>query len=107
MSRYTDGAPGDRPTYGEPGRKQRVLNERWPLMAADGRRHAEGIRDQAEPVDVEVRLELETDGEVWLPGRAQRWTRTHVWVTGLADERLAQRFVWVLVEDVRRQASSA
>lgn len=72
-------------------------------MDASGRRHAEGIRDQLEPIDVEVRIEFETDGEVWLLCRAQRWTRTHVWVTGLVDERLLQRFVWVLVEDVRRR----
>lgn len=105
MSRYTPGQPGDRPPYGE-SLHQRILNERWPYMADDGRRHAEGIRDQRDPIDVDVRLVLERDGEVWLPGRAQRWTSTHVWVTGLVDERLHQRFVWVLATDVRRRAST-
>jgi len=100
---YTPGRPGDRPPFGEPGQRQRVLNVAWPYQDANGRLHAEGIRDRAESIDVDVRVVFEDDGEVWLPGRAQRWTSTHVWVTGLVDERLHQRFVWVLIVDVRRR----
>ena len=84
---------------------QTVLNEAWPLRDRDGR-HARGIPDQPHPIDVDVRLELATDGEQWLPGRAQRWTRTHVYVTALNDARVRPPGVWVLAADVRRRGLS-
>lgn len=96
---YADGHPGrdvHRSSY------RTVLNESWPLRDRKGARHARGIPDQPNPIPVEVRLELDPDGEVWLPGRAARWTRTHVYVNGLADDRIAIRAVWVVAADVRR-----
>jgi hypothetical protein len=101
VSRYTDGAPGDRPSYGDSDH-QKVLNQRWPYVDTQGRRHAEGIPDR-QPIDVDVRLELERDGEVWVPGAAHRWTRTHVYVTSLNEPRVLTRAVWVLAADVRRR----
>lgn len=80
---------------------QAVLNESWPLRDKAGQ-HARGIPDQPHPIPVEVRVVLENDGEHWMTGRAQRWTKTHVFVAGLADERLRNHFVWVRAGDVRR-----
>lgn len=86
---------------------QKVLNERWPLH--DGTTpHARGINDARHAdgtpwtIDVHVRIELEHDGEVVLPGRAERWTRTHVYVV-VEDQRVPWQKVWVRAEDVRRR----
>lgn len=71
--------------YGEPkgqgarGGTQAIANESWPLSDKAGG-HARGIEDQPEPIDVEVRIEWADDGEEWLPGRAHRWTSSHVFV---------------------------
>lgn len=78
---------------------QKVLNQEWPLRDKDGP-HARGIRDH-DPIPVRVRLVLEHDGEVVLPGEAQRWTRTHVYVR-VGDPRLQVAGVWVVAADVRR-----
>lgn len=84
-----------------PRMSQRARNERWPLMDPNGRRHAEGIPDQRHPIPVVVRVDLEHDGETWLPGMAARWTKTHVYVNGIDDHRI--HAVWVRAEDVRRR----
>lgn len=79
---------------------QQVLNQDWPLTRGDGTKHAEGIPDQP-PRPVRARVVFEHDGEEWLQGRAQRWTRTHVFVA-IMDARLQIGAVWLRVEDVRR-----
>jgi hypothetical protein len=88
-------------------RHQKVLNESWPLH--DGTTpHARGINDARHPdgtpwtIDVNVRIELERDGEVVLPGRAERWTQSHVYVV-VEDQRVPWQKVWVRAEDVRRR----
>jgi hypothetical protein len=92
--------------YGEPKTAQHrrgaqvVLNESWPLSDKAGG-HARGIEDQPEPIDVEVRIEWAVDGEVWLRGRAHRWTKSHVFVR-FQDARSATGFAWVRARDVRR-----
>lgn len=84
-------------------RQQEVLNESWPLRRPDGTHHANGIHDQ--PANNQrpclVRLELKDDGEVVLPGRAARWTATHVYVI-VDDPRVPRQAVWVRAHDVRR-----
>jgi hypothetical protein len=100
----TDGAIGDRPPHGSEGGPQKPRNEAWPLL--DGaRRHAEGIRDQPNPIPATVRVDFPADGEEWLEGMATRWTRTHVYVV-VADPRLAVLGLWVLATDVRRQLAN-
>ncbi|WP_435744870.1 hypothetical protein [Nocardioides sp. SYSU DS0663] len=79
---------------------QQVLNTSWPLKDDDGP-HARGIKDQEHPIPVRVRLVFEHDGEELLPGTAQRWTKTHVYVR-VGDPRMQVAGVWVLAEDVRR-----
>ncbi len=92
--------------YGEPKTAQhrrdaqRILNESWPLSDKAGG-HARGIEDQPSPIDVEVRIEWATDGEQWLPGKAHRWTKSHVFVR-FQDPRSATGCVWVRARDVRR-----
>ena len=61
-----------------------------------------GFEDQAEPIDVEVRVEWADDGEEWLAGRAHRWTKSHVFVR-FQDTRSATGLVWVQARDVRRR----
>ncbi len=92
--------------YGEPKAAQHrrgtrsILNESWPLRDKVGE-HARGIEDQPDPIDVEVRIEWAGGGEEWLPGRAHRWTASHVFVR-FQDPRSATGFVWVRARDVRR-----
>ena len=92
--------------YGEPKAAQHrrgtlaALNESWPLRDKAGE-HARGIEDQPEPIDVEVRIEWADGGEEWLPGRAHRWTASHVFVR-FQDARSPTGFVWVRARDVRR-----
>ena len=92
--------------YGEPKAAQHrrgtqpIVNESWPLTDRAGE-HARGIEDQPEPIDVEVRIEWADDGEEWLPGRAHRWTASHVFVR-FEDSRSLTGFVWVRARDVRR-----
>jgi hypothetical protein len=57
--------------------------------------------DQADEIDVWVRVVWERDGEIWHMGRATRWTRTHVFVE-FGDERLATIGICVRPRDVRR-----
>lgn len=89
-------------------RQQRVLNESWPELATDGTRHARNIHPAKHPdgtpwtIDVNVRVELSDDGEVILPGRAERWNASHVFVV-VDDDRLPGHKVWVLAGDVRRR----
>jgi hypothetical protein len=82
-------------------REQKVLNESWPFKDAKGR-HARGIDDQ--PAGNQraclVRVELEQDGEVILPGRATRWNSSHVYVI-VNDQRVPRQAVWVRAHDVR------
>jgi hypothetical protein len=91
-------------------RHQRVVNESWPRVGADGTRHARDVKparhDDGSPwtVDVIVRLELDVDGVVVLPGRAERWTKTHVYVV-VDDPRVPWGRVWVVSADVSRAAS--
>jgi hypothetical protein len=95
--------PGDH-SFNDPvvrRKSQRVQNESWPLRDDKGQ-HARGINDQPHPIDVTVRVVLEHDGEVFLPGQAVRWNRSHVYVT-VSDERVPQQAVWVLARDVRRR----
>lgn len=87
--------------------QQKVLNASWPLH--DGTTaHARNIHDARHAdgspwtIDVEARVELEHDGIVVLPGRAQRWTRTHVYVV-VEDERVPWQKVWLRAADVRRR----
>lgn len=81
---------------------QNIDNEDWPYRDDKGR-HARGINDR--PIEqqrpVTVRLVFERDGEVFLPGRASRWTATHVYVI-VNDPRVRRMAVWVKAEDVRR-----
>ncbi|MDN4173899.1 hypothetical protein QWY28_13140 [Nocardioides sp. SOB77] len=93
---YESRGPG-----GSPIPLQRVLNEAWPLRRKDGTPHAEGIPDR-DPIPVRVRLVFEHDGESYLDGRAQRWTRTHVFVA-VSDARIKIGAVWVQASDVRRR----
>ncbi|MFC5676084.1 hypothetical protein [Aeromicrobium endophyticum] len=91
------------------GRHQRVLNESWPQRDPDGSRHARNVhpakRGDGTPwtIDVEVRLEFDVDGVVVLPGRAERWTKTHVYVV-VDDPRVPWAHVWVSAGDVSRAA---
>lgn len=80
---------------------QKVLNQSWPLRHPDGSSHARGI-DTRPAIDVTVRLVLERDGETFLDGQADRWTKTHVHVS-LSDPRLQVNGAWVLAEDVKRR----
>jgi hypothetical protein len=90
-------------------RYQRVVNESWPQVGDDGTRHARGVkparRADGSPwtVAVMVRLELDVDGVVVLPGRAERWTTTHVYVV-VDDPRVPWGRVWVRAADVSRAA---
>ena len=86
---------------GAPVPLQRVLNESWPLTRKDGTKHANGIPDR-DPIPVRVRLVFERDGEVFVDGRAQRWTPTHVFVA-VGDPRIQIGAVWVAASDVRRR----
>lgn len=87
---------------------QKILNQSWPQHDADGP-HARNIRpaqhEDGSPwtIDVDVRLELNDDGIVVLPGRAERWNGTHVFVAGIEDPRIPRPGVWVLAADVRRR----
>lgn len=82
---------------------QNIENISWPYRDKDGKRHARGINDR--PIEqqrpVTVRLVFEHDGEVFIPGRASRWTATHVCVI-VNDPRVRRMAVWVKAEDVRR-----
>lgn len=82
---------------------QEIKNESWPLRDKAGKAHANGIDDQPAENQREclVRLEFKTDGDVVLPGRAQRWTATHVYVV-VNDPRVRRMAVWVRAQDVRR-----
>ena len=95
---YKDGKPV---TY--ESRHQRVENESWPERDQDGNWHARNIREQpaANHVDVEVRCVFAVDGECWVPGRATRWTASHVMID-VNDERVIGRKLWVEAGDVRR-----
>lgn len=86
---------------------QDVENEDWPYRDKNGARHANGINDRAAKDQrlVTVRLVLKNDGEVFLPGRATRWTdmpadRAHVFVI-VDDPRVRRGMVWVRFGDVR------
>lgn len=83
-------------------REQVVKNETWPLRDKNGW-HARGIDDQPaeKQIAVRVRLVLERDGEVVLPGRAARWNASHVFVI-VDDERVPRGQVWVRAGDVER-----
>lgn len=92
------------------GRHQKVLNESWPLRDASGP-HARGINpsrhadDSPWVIDVEVRVELEHDGVLMLPARAERWTKTHVYVV-VNDPRVPWGKIWLKAQDVRRRAEN-
>ncbi|MET0887742.1 MAG: hypothetical protein ABWX92_14980, partial [Mycetocola sp.] len=86
--------------------EQKVLNESWPFRDSKGR-HARGIDDRPAKDQrlVTVRLVLKSDGEVFLPGRATRWTdlpadRAHVFVV-VDDPRVRRGMVCVRFRDVR------
>lgn len=89
------------------GRHQDVLNRSWPLRDADGF-HARGINPAQHPdgtpwtIDITARVELKDDGVVFLPGRAERWTKTHVYVV-VDDARVPWGFVWLQARDVQRR----
>lgn len=91
--------------YPDPARPtpQRVLNEAWPFKDTAGP-HARGLddKDAGEQRQVHVRLEFVVDGEVWLNGRATRWTDefSHVFVV-VDDPRLKPGFVWVRARDTK------
>jgi hypothetical protein len=89
-------------------RQQKVLNESWPQRDADGSPHARGVSPAVHAdgspwtIDVDARIELNDDGEVILPGRAERWTKTHVYVV-VTDPRVPWGKVWLSATDVRRR----
>lgn len=93
------------------GRHQKVLNASWPQQDTNGghardvkpARHGDG---SAWTIDVEARVELDPDGVVVLPGRAERWTKTHVYVV-VEDPRVPWQAVWLRASDVRRCAAPA
>jgi hypothetical protein len=90
-------------------RQQKVMNESWPQRDADGSRHARDVRPAKHPdgspwtIGVMVRLEFDGDGVVVLPARAERWTKTHVYVV-VVDQRVPWGRVWVRAGDVSRAA---
>ena len=97
MDRYNDyGVP-----YTAPHGSQRVLNESWPLVDENGKRHARGIPTRP-GIEVRVRVAFETDGEVWLDGVATRWHGRSVFIV-VEDPRLLVKHVWVDGEDVKRR----
>lgn len=82
-------------------RCQRALNEHWPPPAI-----ARSLTDRSDWIAVWARVVWERDGEEWLPGRATRWDRRHVFVR-INDGRLQIPGVWLLPADVRRQEAGA
>lgn len=93
---YRDGEP-----MGPGSRYQKVENESWPLRDKNGF-HARGIKTRDYTIPVTVRLVFKRDGETFLEGRADRWTKTHVHVS-LVDPRLQVDGVWVRAGDVKRR----
>jgi hypothetical protein len=87
---------------------QKILNRSWPQRDAAGL-HARDVHPAKHAdntpwrIDVDVRLELEHDGQVVLAGVAERWNATHVFVAGINDPRVPPPGVWVLAADVRRR----
>jgi len=77
---------------------QRVTNTSWPPLGI-----ARTLRDfpSEHQVDVVARIVFEDDGEQFLPGRATRWTRSHVCVL-IVDPRLQVAYNWLAASDVRR-----
>ncbi|TSD68150.1 hypothetical protein [Aeromicrobium piscarium] len=96
--------PGPYPELGPPdtSQYQKVLNESWPLVDADGKKHAIGIPTRRDTIPVRVRVIFERDGETWLDGEADRWHGQHVHVA-VSDPRLQISGVWVDASDVRRR----
>lgn len=76
-----------------------MLNQEFPLVRKDGTRHAAGIPDHPRR-PVRARVVFEHDGEEYLDGLAQRWTKTHVFVV-IPDTRLQIGALWLRAEDVR------
>jgi hypothetical protein len=67
----------------------------------DGQRHARGVPDHKNPIQVRVRIVWERDGEEWIEEAiARRWTKTAVYVT-FDDDRLQISGVWVTPTDVQ------
>ncbi|NHC21852.1 hypothetical protein G6553_01515 [Nocardioides sp. IC4_145] len=77
---------------------QEVLNQEFPLARKDGTRHASDIQDRARR-PVRARVVFERDGEAYLDGLAQRWTRPHAFIV-IPDPRLQIGAVWLRLEDV-------
>jgi len=80
---------------------QKVTNEHWPASEV-----ARSLRPlpSGQQIDVTARVVFAEDGEQWLPGRAERWTRQHVCVY-ISDRRLQVPYVWLAPADVRRRST--
>lgn len=96
---YLDGKP-----LGGANDWQKILNESWPEKDEQGNGCARNV--YYAPIDkiipCIVRLDFAQDGEMVLDGTAERWTRSHVYVT-LDDARVSHHAVWVRARDVRRR----
>lgn len=86
---------------------QKVLNTSWPQKDKTGH-HARDIKHAQLPdgkpwrIPVTVRIVWEKDGEEFVEGIADRWTKSHAHVE-VSDRRLHIPGVWVLARDVRRR----
>lgn len=80
-----------------PDRFQDVLNQSWPPSGVAGAQ-----KNRPDSIDVQVRIEFETDGEQWVDAVARRWWQRHVCVE-CDDPRLQVRYIWVDAGDVRRR----
>jgi hypothetical protein len=83
-------------------RWQLILNQSWPLVDEQGKRHARGVPSRS-PIAVRVRVVFDRDGETWLDGQAIRWHNRSIMVEA-NDPRLRVHRVWVDTGDVQRIA---
>lgn len=85
-----------------PDHWQTIHNQSWPLVDEHGKRHARGIPRTSNPINVEVRILFDVDGEQWLNGLADGWHGQHVGVL-VTDVRVKANRVWVDASDVKRR----
>lgn len=77
------------------------LNVSWPLHDNNGW-HARGINDQANPIEVFVRVVWSDGAEELLLASAIRWNDSHVFCE-VEDPRIDRPGIWVKARDVRRR----
>jgi hypothetical protein len=87
--------PADR-RWGPEREWQNALNERFP-------RHPRQIPDR-DPIYGRARIVWERDGEEWVPAKAIRWNRDHVFVV-VGDPRCSAIGFWLSLQDFRRRAA--